>query len=74
MKILHTADLHLGAPMRAHLPAKEARLRRDELLSSFHTLLKTAREHGCAAVILAGDLFDTEAAAAALAAKAGEAQ
>ena len=67
MKILHAADLHLGAPMRAHLPAREGRLRRDELLSSFLHLLKTARAKGCTSVILAGDLFDTEAAAASLA-------
>ena len=66
MKILHTADLHLGAPMRARLSAREGRLRRDELLSSFLGLLKTARAEGCAAVIIAGDLFDTEAAAASL--------
>ena len=66
MKILHTADLHLGAPMRTHLPAREARLRRDELLSTLHTLLKAARATECSAVIIAGDLFDTEAAAASL--------
>ena len=67
MKILHTADLHLGAPMRALLPPREQRLRREELLSAFTRLLETAKKEGCAAVIIAGDLFDTEAAAMALA-------
>ncbi len=63
MKILHTADLHLGAPMRAILPPREQKLRREELLSSFLRLSEAARREGCAAVIIAGDLFDTEAAA-----------
>lgn len=67
MKILHTADLHLGAPLRAHLPPKEAKLRRDELLSVFHRLLQLAKRENCAAVVIAGDLFDSTAAAAMLA-------
>ncbi len=67
MKILHTADLHLGAPMRAHLPPREAKLRREELLSAFHRLLELARSEKCAAVLISGDLFDSEAAAAMLA-------
>lgn len=67
MKILHTADLHLGAPMRTHLPPREAKLRRDELLSVFARLLQLARAEGCAAFIIAGDLFDSEAAASLLA-------
>ena len=67
MKILHTADLHLGAPMRAHLPPREAKLRRDELLSAFHRLLQLAEDEKCAAVLIAGDLFDSAAAAAMLA-------
>ena len=66
MKILHTADLHLGAPMRAYLSAKESKLRREELLSSFLGLLHAAEREGCTAFIIAGDLFDTEAAAATL--------
>lgn len=67
MKILHTADLHLGAPMRAHLPPREAKLRREELLSAFYRLLQMARSEKCAAVLIAGDLFDSETAAAMLA-------
>ena len=67
MKILHTADLHLGAPMRAHLPPREAKLRRDELLSTLHRILLLAKKEGCEAILIAGDLFDNEAAAAMLA-------
>ncbi len=68
MKILHAADLHLGAPMRAHLCASERRMRQSELLSAFLRLLDFAKAEDCAAVLLAGDLFDSEAAAAALSA------
>lgn len=67
MKILHTADLHLGAPMRAHLPPREAAFRRDELLSAFHRLLQLAEDEKCTAFLIAGDLFDSAAAAAMLA-------
>ena len=67
MKILHTADLHLGAPLRTHLSPKEAKLRRDELLSVFHRLLQLAKRENCAAMLIAGDLFDSAAAAAMLA-------
>ncbi len=66
MKILHAADLHLGAPMRAHLPLSEQKMRREELLLAFMHLLDFAKAEGCAAVLLAGDLFDSDAAAAAL--------
>ena len=67
MKILHTADLHLGAPLRTHLPPKEAKLRRDELLSVFHRILELAKRENCAAVLIAGDLFDSANAATMLA-------
>lgn len=66
MKILHTADLHLGAPMRAHLPQDEGKLRQGELLSAFLRLIDYAKSEGCAAVLIAGDLFDSEGAAALL--------
>lgn len=66
MKILHAADLHLGAPMRAHLPFFEGKLRQGELLGAFLRLLDFAKAENCSAVLLAGDLFDSEACAATL--------
>ncbi|MBQ4072027.1 MAG: DNA repair exonuclease [Clostridia bacterium] len=59
MKILHTADLHLGSPLSSRLPAEKARLRRRELLGSFGSIAALARKEKCEAVILAGDIFDS---------------
>ncbi len=58
MKFIHTADLHLGARTEAHLSADKAELRRGELLLSFARIARLAEEEG-AAVLIAGDLFDT---------------
>ena len=57
MKIIHTADTHLGAALRS-LPADKADLRRAELLDGFRNLCAYARENGVAAVLICGDLFD----------------
>ncbi len=60
MKLIHTADLHLDAKMQTHLPKHLARERRRELLAAFERLAAYAEEIG-AALLLAGDIFDTEA-------------
>ena len=57
MKIIHTADTHLGSALRG-LPAEKADLRRAELLDGFRNLCSYARDNGIAAVLIAGDLFD----------------
>ena len=58
MKIIHTADNHLGAPMLG-LSQEAAKLRKEELLGSFLRLLQFAKTEGVDAVFLCGDLFDT---------------
>ncbi len=60
MKILHTSDIHIDSPMTARLPSSKIRERRRELISNFSDLVSEARKNGCAAVIIAGDLFDSE--------------
>ncbi len=60
MKLIHTADLHLGARTEAKLTGQKALLRREELLDSFARIASLA-EHEGAAVLIAGDLFDTAA-------------
>ena len=59
MKILHCADLHLDSRLSAHLPREKARERRDELLVTFTRMADYADGCGAAAVLIAGDLFDT---------------
>ena len=60
MKILHTSDIHIDSPMTARLPSSKIRERRRELISNFSELINEARKNGCRAVIIAGDLFDSE--------------
>ncbi len=60
MKIIHTADLHLGSKLTSNLPLEKAKARRLELLSNFSRLLKVAREKNVSLVVIAGDLFDTK--------------
>ena len=62
MKILHTSDIHLGSPITAHLDGARAATRRRELQDGFARLTRRATELGCSAIIIAGDLFDTEGA------------
>ncbi len=59
MKLIHTADLHLGARSTAHLTPEKARLRRRELLEGFARIAEIAVREGAEAVLIAGDLFDT---------------
>ena len=58
MKFIHTADLHLGAVTETRLSPEKAELRRRELFLCFARIARLAEEEG-AAVLIAGDLFDT---------------
>ncbi len=60
MKILHCADVHLGSKMDSRLPAEKARERRMELRSSFLGMVEYAKINNVAAIIIAGDLFDSD--------------
>ena len=59
MRLLHCADLHLGARMTTNLDAKRAKERREELLLTFGNIVETAVRLQVSAVLLVGDLFDT---------------
>ncbi len=58
MKLLHCADLHLDARMQTHLPKAVARERKRELLGAFSRLVEFAEKES-AALLVAGDIFDT---------------
>ncbi len=60
MKILHTSDIHIDSPMSARLPTQKIRERRRELIANFEELVSAAVKEGAGAVIIAGDLFDSE--------------
>lgn len=64
MKLIHCADLHLDSPMEANLPPLQARERKNEILATFAKLVRLAAENGVSAILIAGDLFDSDRATA----------
>ena len=62
MKLIHCADLHLDSRMERNLTGAQARERKGELCATFARLVRYARENQVAAVLIAGDLFDTRRA------------
>lgn len=67
-KILHLADLHLGAAYDS-LPDEAAQICRDAQLAALDRALQYANDWEADAVLLAGDLFDSPTPPAALAAQ-----
>ena len=59
MKLIHCADFHLDAPLHTNLPPEAARQRRTELMQTFGRMAEYAQTEGVAAVLIAGDLFDS---------------
>ena len=60
MRIIHTSDIHLDSPLTSRLPADKSRERRKELLSGFGRLVEEAIALRAEALIIAGDLFDSD--------------
>lgn len=65
MRIIHCADIHLDSALTTHLDKERARSRRKEILDTFRRMLIYASENGVQAVIIAGDLFDSETVSSA---------
>ena len=57
MRILHSADWHLDAPMSGHSPERAERLRR-ELRKIPDKVCRLCIAEGCDLLLLSGDLFD----------------
>ena len=60
MKIIHCADIHLDSRMRAGLTETKARQRRAEMMRTFEKMVEFAEMQKVRAVLISGDLFDTE--------------
>ena len=60
MKIIHTSDLHLDSALTTRLDSNKVRERKSELILSFKRITENARRDSVKAIIIAGDLFDTE--------------
>lgn len=59
MKFIHCADLHLDSKIDT-IPTQKSKIRREEIVNSFERLCDYATENAVTAVIIAGDMFDTE--------------
>ena len=57
MKILHSADWHLDAPLTDH-SEQQSRFLRQELRKIPEKIVALAKKEGCDLVLLSGDLFD----------------
>lgn len=64
MKFIHCSDLHLDSKMEQHLSAAQARERNAECCATFARLVRYAAEQNVTAVLIAGDMFDTERSSA----------
>ncbi len=62
IKILHSADWHMDAPISGHSPEQGEFLRR-ELKTVPQKIVNLAKAQGCSMILLSGDLFDGEASA-----------
>ena len=60
LKLIHSADIHLGSKMEAKLPKEKADERKAEVRSSFSRMLEYAKREGVRAVLLSGDVFDSD--------------
>ena len=60
MKLIHCADIHLDAPLESVFPPEGAREYRRAVLSDFSTLVENADRDGADALLIAGDLFDSD--------------
>ncbi len=60
MKIIHTSDIHLASKLTTRLPSSKIASRRRELTQNFLRMCSEGMKEGVSAVIIAGDLFDTE--------------
>ena len=60
MKLIHAADFHLGSKMDSRFPAEIAAKRKEELRNTFLRMADYAAANCVAAVLLAGDVFDSD--------------
>ena len=60
MKIIHCADLHIDSSMETNLSREKAEQRKEELITAFEKMVKFAVINDVQAIVIAGDLFDSE--------------
>ena len=59
-KFIHCADIHLGSKMESKLPREKVKERRVEVRTTFRKMVEYAKENGVRAIMLSGDVFDSD--------------
>ena len=59
MKIIHCADIHLGAPINS-FPDEVSKERKREVRNTFIRMVQFAQEKGVKVIMLSGDVFDRD--------------
>ena len=60
MKLIHCSDLHLDSQFTAHYSPEQAARHRARLLHTFLRMTDYARDEDVEAILLCGDIFDTQ--------------
>ena len=60
MKIIHTADIHLGSRLQTHLSREKAKERAREIGDTFARMVEYAKQEGVQVILLSGDVFDMD--------------
>lgn len=60
IKIIHTADIHLGSKINANLSGEKMEKRRLEVRGTFMRLVDFAKENDVKAIMLCGDVFESD--------------
>lgn len=60
MKILHTADLHLGSKLESKFTKEISDKRKKEVLGTFGRMIEYAKRNEIKIIILSGDVFDAD--------------
>ena len=58
MKIIHTADIHLGSPLSSIDDVNKRNKRKNEILASFENLINYANQNDIKIIMMSGDVFD----------------
>ncbi|MBE6550235.1 MAG: DNA repair exonuclease [Ruminococcaceae bacterium] len=60
LRFIHCADIHLGSKMEAKLPEQKVEERRREIRMTFNKMIDYAKANGVRAILLSGDVFDSD--------------
>lgn len=60
MRIIHCADIHLGSKIESHFSSKISNERKSDIRSAFEKMIKYAKNNEIKAIILSGDIFDSD--------------